>query len=193
MKWKILLLIGSLTFALSSISQEGVDSNYIHVLTEKIHLRSFLSRKYTNVVISTNGRNSINYEPNSTVSFDIGATIKSFSLNAAYGFGFLNEEQEKGETTYIDLQANIYKREYVVNIFVQLYEGFFLNNTSTLNQNYNLPFYLRPDLRARLFGVSYLHVFNSDKFSYAAPFVQNEIQEKSAGSFLLGVKIFTVK
>ena len=35
-----------------------------------------------------------------------------------------------------------------------------------------------------------MKVFNSSKFSYAAPFVQNEIQEKSAGSFLLGGKMF---
>ena len=190
MKWKILLLLGGIIFSLSSISQETVDSNYIHVLTEKLHLRTFTSNKYTNVVVSTNGTNSIEYEPNSTTTFGVGATVRSFSLNIAYGFRFLNAEEGKGKTNHFDLQANLYKRKYVMDIFVQLYEGFCLNNTNALNENYTLPFYLRPDLNARLYGVSYLHVFNSDKFSYAAPFVQNEIQEKSAGSFLLGGKMF---
>lgn len=90
----------------------------------------------------------------------------------AYGLRFLNTDEGKGETNYLDLQANLYKRKYVMDVFVQLYDGFFLSNTNALNQNYKLPFYLRPDLNARLFGVSYLNVFNSNKFSYAAPFVQ---------------------
>ncbi len=102
----------------------------------------------------------------------------------------MNEEEGKGETKLFDIQANMYKRKLIVDLFTQLDEGFFLNNTSSFDPNYERPFYLRPDLKSRLFRASYLKVFNSEKFSYVAPFVQNEIQEKSAGSFLLGGKIF---
>lgn len=186
----ILAFVFGLIFTLTSFSQSSLDSNYIHVLKEKLHVRYFLFRKYTNVTVSKGGKNTINYEPNSNLTFGIGATLNSFSLNLAYGFKFLNGESGKGQTEFFDIQVNIYKRKFIVDLFAQLYQGFYLNNTSSLNNSYELPFYLRQDLKARLFGVSFLRVFNDKKFSYSAPFVQNEIQEKSAGSFLLGGKIF---
>lgn len=132
--------------------------------------------------------NSINldYQPNTTLNFGIGATAKGFTLNLAYGFDVLNEDVGKGTTKYLDLQSHVYTRKYVIDFFGQFYNGLYLNNTKDLNPESEVPFYLRPDIRLRLFGVSFQEVMNARKFSYAAPFVQNEYQKKSAGSFLIG-------
>lgn len=68
----------------------------------------------------------------------------------AYGLRFLNTDEGKGETNYLDLQANLYKRKYVMDVFVQLYDGFFLSNTNALNQNYKLPFLFKARLKRQI-------------------------------------------
>lgn len=187
---KIVLTLFSQLMIFSLFAQEEVDSSYIRTLPDQFHVRSFLARKYTNLTFSENGRNSLNYEPNSDITLGFGITIQSFTLNLAYGFGFLNTEEEKGETTFLDLQSHIYKSKYIVDIFAQRYTGLFLNNTSSFDTGLIEEFYLRPETRVSLFGAAFLKVFNDQKFSYAAPFVQTEIQEKSAGTFLAGARMF---
>ncbi|MBL4708859.1 MAG: DUF4421 family protein [Flavobacteriales bacterium] len=191
-----ILLFTSLVFLVQiSFSQEIgktiSDSSYIRPLSDYLNVRLYLSRKYTNLIISRMGRNQLKYEPNSTVNFGIGLTIKSFSLNLAYGFKGLNQDEGKGTTKFLDLQSHIYKQMLVIDIIAQLYDGFFLENTSKLSSNFPDNYYLRPDIDVQLYGISGYYVLNGAKFSYAAPFVQNEIQEKSAGSFLLGARAIT--
>lgn len=191
-----ILLVTFLFFTIQTVlSQEKekavADSTYIYSLSDYLNARVFLSRKYTNLTISREGKNQLKYEPNSTVNFGIGVTIKSFSLNLAYGFKKLNQEEGKGNTKFLDLQSHIYKRMMVIDVFAQLYNGFFLENTSKLVNNFPEKYYLRSDIDVQLYGVSGYYVFNGAKFSYAAPFVQNEVQEKSAGSFLLGARVMT--
>jgi len=51
-------------------------------------------------------------------------------------------------------------------------------------------FYNRPDIDVYEVGAIVQYVFNNEKFSYRASFMQNEWQKKSAGSLLLGAEIF---
>lgn len=168
---------------------EGLDSNYILTMADFVNGRLYLSRKYTNLILSKpNGKSALNYNPNTTLNFGVGVTVKSLTLNLAYGFRFLNEEQGKGKTKYLDLQTHLYKRRYVIDVSSQIYSGLFLENTKKFNSSYEDNFYLRPDINVKLFGVSMLKVYNWKRFSYSAPFVQNEVQQRSSGSFLLGAK-----
>ncbi|MEQ8623393.1 MAG: DUF4421 domain-containing protein [Vicingaceae bacterium] len=168
-------------------SKSEVDTNYVVPLRQYITTRFYLSRKYTNMVLddSENGL-ILDYEPNTTLNFGVGATANGFTLNLAYGFKFLNEDVGKGKTRYLDLQSNTYTRKYVIDFFAQFYNGLYLDNTQVLNPDSITPYYLRPDFRIRIFGISFQEVLNERKFSYAAPLVQNEYQKKSAGSFLIG-------
>jgi hypothetical protein len=45
---------------------------------------------------------------------------------------------------------------------------------------------IRDDIRSISTVLQYLFAFDYDKFSLKAPFIQNEIQRKSAGSLLIG-------
>ncbi len=166
------------------------DSNYLAVFPNKLTARVYLSRKFTNLVIEDEPINSeLRYEPNSTVNLGIGATYKGFTLNLAYGFAFLNQNESKGETSYLDLQSHIYKRRYALDIFAQFYQGLYLENTKNLFSAFPDRYYRRPDINISIIGAGYNRVFNSQKFSYAAAYLQNEYQKKSAGSLLLGGKI----
>ncbi|MEQ8910652.1 MAG: DUF4421 domain-containing protein [Vicingaceae bacterium] len=166
------------------------DTAYVQTFPERLTARVYLSRKATSLLFERDEGpgNNLNYQPNSTMNFGIGATYKGFTLNLAYGFGFLNQEEGKGETQYLDLQSHLYGRRYAIDLFGQFYTGMYLENTQDIRKNFPRPYYLRPDININILGASYSWLFNSTEFSYAAAMVQNEYQKKSAGSFLAGGK-----
>src|SRR5690606_6170000 len=107
------------------------------------------------------------------------------TLNLSYGFPFLNRNENNGETKYLDLQAHTYVRKYSVDLFGQFYRGYYLTD-----RPYRLSkqpeYYLRPDLKMNIAGVSVFRVMNHRRFSYRAMFFQDEWQKRSAGSLLIG-------
>lgn len=127
--------------------------------------------------------------PNSTLNMGVGATYKDVTLNLAYGFSFLNPDQGKGETTYLDAQAHVYPKKIVIDLFLQFYKGYYLLPEG-LGTNAGEAFYTRPDMRVHKIGASVQYVFNNGRFSYRAAYLQNEWQKKSAGTFLLGFEIY---
>jgi len=188
---------------LSSFSQAGeigynsqakpdeVDTNYIQTFPGQITGRVYLSQKWTDFeVVDDSNDVSMLYEPNTTLNLGVGVTIKSFTLNLAYGFDFLNPEEGQGKTRYLDLQSHIYSRKMVIDFFGQFYKGMYLSNTEELAPDYEDPYYLRPDIYEQVLGGSVQYIFNHKKYSYRSGLVQNERQLKSAGSFLLGVDAY---
>src|SRR5690606_28091376 len=82
-----------------------------------------------------------------------------------------------------------YPRKLVLDLFGQFYKGYYLapeGRGALPDEN----FYVRPDLKVTKLGVSAQYVFNHEKFSYRASFLQNEWQQKSAGTFLAGFEVY---
>jgi hypothetical protein len=135
-----------------------------------------------------NEKYTLNYYPNTSLNFGVGATYRWATLNLAYGFGFLNPERGRGKTRYLDLQFHSYGRKIIVDAFGQLYRGFYLGEQEY--RSVKDAFYLRPDLHVNLIGLSAQYVLNHKRFSYRASFLQNEWQKKSAGTFLVGLELY---
>jgi hypothetical protein len=156
--------------------------NYPDLITSRL----YVSQKYTDFTLKgPDDKSDIRYRPNTTLNLGVGATYQVFSLNLAYGFGFMNQTEEKGKTKYLDLQGHLYPEKYIIDWYGQFYKGYYLfpkGFAADKPGNY----YLRPDLKVNLFGIAAYRVFNSTRFSYRAAILQNEWQKKSAGSFLLG-------
>jgi hypothetical protein len=75
------------------------DSSYFLKYPGSITTRFYVSQKYTDFNIQGNdGAKDIKYLPNTTLNMGIGATYQNFSLNLAYGFGFINNDDDKGNT-----------------------------------------------------------------------------------------------
>lgn len=166
-----------------------LDTNYIVSFPEHLNGRIYFSRKFTKLTIARrNNREKLKYDPNTTLNFGVGATYKGFTLNLGYGFSTINEEQGKGETQYLDLQTHIYRSNKIIDVFGQFYEGMYLSNTKNFDSEFPDEFYLRPDIKIRLVGLNARWILNGERFSYSAPFVQNQLQQKSAGSVLIGFK-----
>lgn len=165
---------------------EPVDTGYIKPYSEELTGRAFLSQKYTSFKIPGSANYPpFRYRPNTTVNLGIGATYRSFSLNLAYGLAVLNDDEAiRGKTKYLDLQGHFYTRKIAVDLFGQFYKGYYLA-TENFVPGYT-GYFLRPDLRVRMVGLSAYYVFNNRRFSYRASMIQNERQTKSAGTFLMG-------
>ncbi|WP_373492924.1 DUF4421 domain-containing protein [Aquiflexum sp.] len=160
--------------------------NYPKMLTSRI----YISRKYTSLNVSDKLEDTrFRFEPNSTHNLGIGATYNDFTLNLAYGFGFMNRNDERGETKFLDLQAHMYPRKLVIDLFAQIYNGYYLQKIDGENVSHE-DIMLLPDLQVRKFGANFQYLFNGDKVSLKAAFHQGARQKKSAGSFLAGVEFY---
>ena len=106
-RMKVLLcLLLPITFCVGGYSQvrEMVyaqvlkyDSTYYVSYEKMLTSRFYFSKKYTSLKFRDFGENyNVTYRPNTTLNMGVGATYKSFTLNLAYGFGFLNPERGQG-------------------------------------------------------------------------------------------------
>lgn len=162
------------------------DSTYFVTYPGTLTARFYFSKKYTSFFVpATNESGQYKYRPNTKLNMGVGATYKNFSLNLAYGFDFLNHDEQKGKTKSIDLQLHLYPSKWSVDLLGIFHSGldFYTNNISVPD---TVQYFYRPDVKQRFVGVSAFRVFNHERFSYNAAMIQNEWQKKSAGTMLLG-------
>src|SRR5690606_30043559 len=180
------LLCGA--FGIPGLALGQYDTSYYVSYEDQITGRFYLSQKYVSFRYIDTGNDLVfRYLPNTTLNMGVGATYKWATLNLAYGFGFLNPENGKGETKYFDLQGHLYGRKITIDLIGHTYKGFYL--TDEAYRSADGDYYLRPDMRLNGVGVTGQYIFNADRFSYRAGFLQNEWQKKSAGTMLLGWQI----
>lgn len=183
------MLLGTV-FYLTPEAAAQHDTVYYVDYPKKLTTRFYTSRKYTSLNASDRIEDKrYRFEPNTTLNLGIGATYNDFTLNLAYGFGFMNRNEEKGETKFLDLQVHAYPRKFVIDLFAQFYNGYYLQNID--GENVSLEdIVLLPNMQVRKFGANFQYLFNGDKVSLKAAFHQGAWQKKSAGSFLAGVEFY---
>jgi hypothetical protein len=193
--WMVLTALSCLLFTDSSIAQEDsrdkFDKDYYESYTDLITARLYFSQKYTSLRIRGEDRvRDVQYRPNTTLNFGVGASYGWFTLNLAYGFDFLNRvDKSKGKTRYLDLQSHIYPRKMTIDLFGQLYKGFYAFPKDIAPQS-GQSWYQRPDIKVRHFGAAAYYIVNWRKLSLRAGMLQNEWQKQSAGSLLIGGEFY---
>lgn len=129
------------------------------------------------------------FNPNESVHLGFGLDYKWIGLRLAFAMPFLfNDDKQYGKTNQLDLQAHIYSRKFVIDLTMQAYRGFYIENADQYipewQQNQKYP--VRRDIRTQSASANILYIFNHERFSARAPFNQTEWQKKSAGSFVIG-------
>ncbi|MFT3886045.1 MAG: DUF4421 domain-containing protein [Flavobacteriales bacterium] len=166
------------------------DTTYVHDYSRILTGRLFLSTKYNRLRLGTGtGLKDLEYRPNNRINFGVGASYRALTLNIGVGVPLLNRDDAiRGRTHYIDAQANIHTKRWATNLFLQRFAGYFVSSHTLpeLGWVQNTTYPTRPDLREFNVGVSSVHIFNNDRFSYRASFNQDAWQRKSQGSWLLG-------
>ncbi len=166
------------------------ENTYYQTFPDHIMGRLYLSRKYTSIWLRDNVEGqSYLFAPNSTLNHGVGATYKWATLNLAYGFDALNPNKGRGDTQYLDLQAHAYPKNFVLDFFGQFYRGYHLAERE-VGAPPDERYYTDPNLRLTKIGVFWQYLFNPDKFSFRAAFLNNEWQKRSAGSFMAGFEIY---
>lgn len=167
-------------------STHGIKTNqYITDKSNFINVSVF--NRNPNNLINLESKFNLTFKPNDVFNQGIKIQHKWFGL----GIGFSPKKlqaDKKGTTDELDLHLYVYsKRQYLDAYFIS-YKGFYLENFMRNDslKKYYTSFPLMPDLSITTTGLTYLHLFNHKKFSLRASFTQNEIQRKSAGSFVLG-------
>jgi hypothetical protein len=185
----LFVLVGVVVIVSVAFGQEkGAQSTFYQTYDNQVTGRTYLSRKFTSVLLNNRDKSyALLYRPNTSLNLGIGATYKWATLNLAYGFGFLNPEGGRGKTRYLDLQFHSYGRKVSIDVLGQFYTGFYLSPRGYATTGNG--FYLRPDLKVRAIGANVQYIFNHQKFSYRAAFLQNEWQQKSAGTWLAGLEL----
>lgn len=167
------------------------DSNYYKTYPRSLTLRFYFSQKYANLIFqSIDNSENLQYRANTKLNMGIGFTYNNLSLNGALGFGFLNNNyNEKGKSKSLDLQLHLYPTGWAGDLSLTSYKGFYIYPKGYAADNANA-YYIRPDIKFNLFGLTAYRVANFKRFSYRAAMIQNEWQKKSAGSLLFGGGIY---
>lgn len=169
---------------------KGFDTTYVKDYSRQITGRTYLSTKYNRLrLVGMRRAQAITYKPNNKFNIGVGASYKALTLNIGVGIPGLNKDQEKyGTTRYLDAQANIHTKRWATNLFLQGFRGYYISSHTKeeLGWAQATLYPTRPDIEEYNFGVSTVHIFNNDRFSYRAAFNQDAWQRKSQGSFLAG-------
>lgn len=170
------------------------DTNYYSSYIEEMTLRWYSSVKYTGFrIMNSAEKQNLFYLTNKNYIIGAGVTYSWFTLNIGLNYPLINDDDDKyGPTNYIDLQSHMYLRKMNIDLYAQLYEGYYIGNSGNVIAGWPQgdTFQIRPDVRTLTLGFNVQYVFNWKKFSYKAIYNQNEWQKKSAGSWIIGVNAF---
>ena len=164
------------------------DTNYIIDKSDHFCLRLFTSGKYNQLQLSKTGYDQIlKLYPNDQTSLGVGFSYKWIGLGIGFSFPFMNKDDNiYGKTQRFDFQLNTYSKKIGFDTHLQYYKGFYLDNVNKLITWNSSAYPLLPDMETFSMGMNGYYLFNHERFSYRAVFLHNEIQRKSAGSFILG-------
>jgi len=168
-------------------SLNNISSNFFADYSDLLALRLYTNTKRNSLDIIREDRR-ISLVPNSPTSLGVGFNYQDYGLAIAFGLPKSESSNTKyGKTKRLDLQVNMYKPKFGFDGFAQLYKGYYNSNPDDFVEWEGDVYPQLPDMRVLSIGLSAFYLFNSEKFSYKAAFIRNQIQLKSAGSFTVGI------
>jgi hypothetical protein len=158
---------------------------YIEDFSEKIHINPFIFNADNG--FEFRGKTSVRYKPNQAVGLGLRLTHRWISLAVAYEPNEVQEERY-GSTKHLNLVLNTYGKRIGADLYYLRYKGYYISNpqnTPELSPGYLHSFPIYPELSTLNAGFNVCYIFNHKKYSYRSTFLHNDIQRKSAGSFIL--------
>ena len=189
----VLLICGMYTYTFGEISQNGLpsdpDDSIIYYLdySDLLAFRIYTNTKWNALDINKD-ENTLQLRPNGPTALGVGFNYKSYGLGIAIGIPKSASSNEKyGKTNRFDLQVNVYSQKIGIDGFAQFYTGYYIANPEDFIEWENDYFPQLPGMKIYSIGLNAFYIFNSNKFSYKAAFVRNQVQKKSAGSLITGL------
>lgn len=200
---RFLLFIAFFLGALPVFAQENTKDSAQHAyrsyrntfITDKTQLLgiSVFSRNRDNQM-AIDGTHRLTYYPNDVTAIGVRVQHKWLGVAIMYSPQFL-QPAAKGKTSEIDLHVYIYGRKHNIDAYYMNYTGFYIDNyrSNPVLKSAYPSFPLLPDLNLEGGGANYFYVLNHKRYSLRSSYLHNEIQKKSAGSFLMGASVNYLK
>ena len=157
-------------------------TSYAHKLTTKLLAISKIN--FFRIRDRGNGSN-VRFRPDRGVNLGVGLSYKWFALDLAFNFGIGEDSGFKNRKAF-DFQGAIFSSKQYISGSIQYYYGYQYDSFNGVPKEDVPENKTRDDVRSVSTVIQYLFAYSYDKFSLKAPFIQNEQQLKSAGSFLIG-------
>ena len=170
--------------------KQKTDTLYIEDYSRKLTVFTYGKTKYVKVFFRNKTNNKeIGFSPNNNFNIGFGFTYKWLGLGIAFNLPFVNHDnKEKGRTDRFDAQMNVLSQKFVYDLYFSHYKGFYVTTPRIIAPFWNesMPYPQYPELVSNNLGVSAYYILNNKKFSYKAGFALNQLQLKSAGSWIFG-------
>ena len=170
------------------------DTSFIASFRNDLIVRLYTSRKYMGEqFIDQSLGKKLNYQPSNNYLVGFGINYKLLGINAGFSLPSMRRSQGKyGKTSFLDFQTHVYLRRVTFDVFSHVFWGQFLANSQSILAD---PpeigyYYTRPDITSYAVNAEVNYNFNYSRFSFRAPFLQDEWQKKSAGSFFAGGGVY---
>ncbi|HAO06328.1 MAG TPA: hypothetical protein DCQ50_04900 [Chryseobacterium sp.] len=193
---KPFVLAAMLLIACGGYSQTNtlkIDTSFYERYPRKLIISPFWVKTPVTYSIAAPGtERTIRYYDNSPAGLGLRVGFDWLSVSAAFRTPIVDPDyhKQRGKTSNFNLQTTFAARKLLIDVYYQKTKGTFLRSDATppyTTSNY----YIRPDIKTNLLGVTGLFVFNGKRFSSRPPFKFDAWQKKSAGSFLSGIEFLT--
>jgi hypothetical protein len=171
------------------------DTNYVASYAKDLIIRAYVSQKYSfQKLIDSQEDIKLSYRPSNGYSMGFGINYKFLGLNIGTVLPFAKPSVSRyGNTRMLDLQSHLYLRRFTVDIYSGFYKGQYLDNSVNVLTSVDPgKFYIRNDIKSFSGGMNLYINLNPTRYSFRAPFLQNERQRKSAGQPMAGIEIYVV-
>ena len=165
------------------------DSTNIIDYSDRLLIRVYTVTKSNSLdIVNKEANKTLELLPNGNTSLGFGFNYKKIGLGVAFGLPLSEENDRKyGKTRRLDLQGSVYSKKFGADGYFQVYKGYYNSNPQDfLDWTRDVQPQVQ-NMRILSTGATAFYLFNSDAFSYRAAFVRDEIQQRSSGSFLMGL------
>lgn len=200
--WVVLALLVASKFVCAqkteNFKKKRYDSDYIESYYNDLIVRIYNADKGNHVTLNDRENDlGLKYRSNDSFKLGAGLNYKWFGLKIGADLPFSDNNPEKyGNTSSFGLQSYIIARPFILDVVALRTKGYYASlhgeNAGQFHSNGDV-YSLMSDLRTSNLGVNFIYVLNSKRFSYKAAFNQTDLQLKSAGSFLWGMGLSSLK
>ncbi len=172
---------------LLSSKHSKIDSLYIIDLSDQLNLYVYgIYKNYHVTFRDIVSKKELKLRPNFSGRMGLGFNYKWMGLAVGFKAPGYSDDEKYGKTQRLDIQVNVFARSFGLDFTSQFYKGYYMSNPNDFVLWEKEQYPLLENLSTVSMELSGYYFTNHKKFSYRAAFVRNDIQKKSAGSFIFG-------
>jgi hypothetical protein len=172
---------------IAQLEEDSTSSSYFTKMNNTLNLRLDLDNDVRSFVYDT-PKESYSIEPNTNLRLAVAINYRFLSLKIGFSPKFLQgaDSDLKGKTNIFRLSLDIFYKDFMQNFEFNKIKGYYIDTFDESNLNLiqiNNDYIILPDLKTLNITGTTFYRFN-ENYSFKAVVNQNEIQTKSAGSFI---------